>query len=347
MSLDAGDDHPNIKKLDLEYSYSALKLILTTLEITHIHIHSLVDFDISIIDLLITLCRELKIELVVSLHDYACCCPKLTMMKNDLDSCDNYGLMHCEACCKLWGTNSVWKLRNAYTRLFLCAEKVIVPSNDMKTRLEKIFKQVSFIVVPHFDKGQSPNTLIEQPLKKVDQITVAVIGAISDVKGSRLLLNYANEIKSKGLACKFILIGYSDITKDLIDAGVVVTGPYQSECEVTEHLSKYQVSAILIPSVCPETYSFTTSIALRTGLPIFVFDLGAPSERLKNLGLSDYVIPLKSRYDFKEILQKIIQGINNPRKYIFTGHSISVDDYYICNKKSVRRQSTIPLNDRI
>ena len=44
-----------------------------------------------------------------------------------------------------------------------------------------------------------------------------------------------------------------------------------------------QVSAdlILLPAIWPETYSYALTLALRTGLPVAAFDLGAPGERLR------------------------------------------------------------------
>ncbi|WP_409566427.1 hypothetical protein [Methylobacterium sp. E-065] len=38
---------------------------------------------------------------------------------------------------------------------------------------------------------------------------------------------------------------------------------------------------ILLPAIWPETYSSALTMALRTGLPVAAFELGAPAERLR------------------------------------------------------------------
>ena len=47
-----------------------------------------------------------------------------------------------------------------------------------------------------------------------------------------------------------------------------------------------------LPSVWPETYSYTLSIALLANLPIVAFKIGAIARRLKNLGLDNGLLPL-------------------------------------------------------
>lgn len=64
------------------------------------------------------------------------------------------------------------------------------------------------------------------------------------------------------------------------DGVLEITGPYENR-EVSALLAKYRVSAVLIASVCPETYSYTTSEAIASGYPVIAFDLGAPAERIR------------------------------------------------------------------
>ena len=43
-----------------------------------------------------------------------------------------------------------------------------------------------------------------------------------------------------------------------------------------------QADLVFLPSTWPETYCYTLSIALRSGLPVVVFDLGAQGRRVKD-----------------------------------------------------------------
>ena len=47
-------------------------------------------------------------------------------------------------------------------------------------------------------------------------------------------------------------------------------------------MEDYQVDMVLIPSIWPETFSYTTEEAIKMDLPVAVFDLGAPAERVRN-----------------------------------------------------------------
>ena len=49
---------------------------------------------------------------------------------------------------------------------------------------------------------------------------------------------------------------------------------------------------VWLPSVWPETYSYTLSIALQAGLPVAAFDIGAIARRLREVGLGDSLLPL-------------------------------------------------------
>lgn len=43
------------------------------------------------------------------------------------------------------------------------------------------------------------------------------------------------------------------------------------------------IDIVFIPSIWPETFSYTTSEAMMMGLPVACFDMCAPAERVKNL----------------------------------------------------------------
>ena len=50
----------------------------------------------------------------------------------------------------------------------------------------------------------------------------------------------------------------------------------------------------MLPSVWPETYCYTLSVALRAGLYPVCFDIGAPAERLRSLGCGE-LLPVESK----------------------------------------------------
>ena len=44
---------------------------------------------------------------------------------------------------------------------------------------------------------------------------------------------------------------------------------------------KYGITDWLIPSIWPETFSYTTHEAIATGLPVWSFDLGAQADAIR------------------------------------------------------------------
>ena len=72
-----------------------------------------------------------------------------------------------------------------------------------------------------------------------------------------------------------------------------------------ELVHKYGITKWLIPSVWPETFSYTTHEALATGMPVYCFDIGAQAEAVK---LAPNGVAMKARPDeTAAILTELLQ----------------------------------------
>jgi hypothetical protein len=74
-----------------------------------------------------------------------------------------------------------------------------------------------------------------------------------------------------------------------------VHGAYRRE-DIPGLVARYGIDRWLIPSVWPETFSYTTHEALATGLPVWCFDLGAQGAAVRSAALETGLggtIPLK------------------------------------------------------
>ncbi|MBK8814468.1 MAG: hypothetical protein IPN42_02685 [Methylococcaceae bacterium] len=109
---------------------------------------------------------------------------------------------------------------------------------------------------------------------------MVVIGAIGKLKGYEIIKACAKHAKRNALPLQFIVLGYSMNDRVLEETGVEITGKYQ-ESEAPDLLDNLNPHAVWLPSLWPETYSYTLSIALYANLPVFAFDIGAIAERLK------------------------------------------------------------------
>lgn len=107
---------------------------------------------------------------------------------------------------------------------------------------------------------------------------IGVLGALGKAKGADRLENLANlELPLNSTPLHFILIGYA--YREL--KRVSTTGKYR-ESEAKKILKENGIDIILFTATWPETYSYTLSIALASGLPIIAPNIGAFPERLAN-----------------------------------------------------------------
>jgi glycosyltransferase involved in cell wall biosynthesis len=179
-----------------------------------------------------------------------------------------------------------------HRRALHAADRLVVPDQDVADRLGRYFGELRFDVVPHeatWNRAGAPRRAA--PPDPGGKLRVVVIGAISRIKGYEIVLGCARDAKRRNLPLKFLLLGYSMNDRKLEAAGVTVTGRYLEE-ESLERLDKLAPHAAWLPSLWPETYSYTLSIALEAGLPVFAFDIGAIARRLRALGQDGALLPL-------------------------------------------------------
>ena len=119
-----------------------------------------------------------------------------------------------------------------------------------------------------------------------------MIGAIGVEKGAEVLRDCLRDADARKLPIHFYLVGFSDRDNELLRSRrITITGRY-AEDEVFERLEKSNCHFAFLPSVWPETFSYTLSIALAAGLYPVCFDLGAQRERVSKEGLG-HLMPLQ------------------------------------------------------
>ena len=87
------------------------------------------------------------------------------------------------------------------------ARRVIAPSSDTAARLGRHFQDLEIQVQPHA-APTAPAALPSRP-GEAKVIRVALIGAIGDHKGYRILLECARDARARRLPLEFVVIGYT------------------------------------------------------------------------------------------------------------------------------------------
>jgi len=149
------------------------------------------------------------------------------------------------------------------------ASKIEVISHDTKytASLAQSFKDI-----------KSKKESVERVGKKDRKITIGVLGSISYIKGADVINNLAGYLEEKKYTAEIHIIGTtSGIRKS---EKIKEYGAFKIE-EIPQIVAKQGIDIFLIPSIWPETFSYTTSEVMALDMPVAVFDIGAPAERVK------------------------------------------------------------------
>ena len=298
----APQDGPNVVSLSLRAckltdkllfkmpdDYARLRNLLEQVGICAVHYHHTYNLD----PVLQNLSRELHAITLLTAHDYFWLNANPTLTDVDgrfpgqyVDDLQNplYPL-------PTGVTAAQW--REKLRPLIEQADCVIFPSNATRALFGEMYRFKHEVVAPHvepyLDVRQAP-----RPLVVKQHYVVGVLGALGREKGADVLEKLATMALSERARFSFKLIGYS--YRQL--SAVETTGPYKVE-NLMALIEQHEVDLILFPAQSPETYSYTLSHALASGLPIIAPNLGAFPERLSGRAcatLFDHMEPVSELY---------------------------------------------------
>ncbi|SDA31522.1 hypothetical protein SAMN02799622_05028, partial [Methylobacterium sp. UNC378MF] len=244
-----------------------------------------------------------------TLHDYSPVCHRNHLVQPDGRYCGLAPVAECRSCLAVdadgFEEPDPGERRAVFGAFLAGAARVFAPSSDTAGRIRAVYPDLAVTVRPHLEPERAVRSTALQRPGRVRR--VAVLGAISPTKGGLLLQALATDAQDRDLPLHFSIVGHSDpaLTGGLERAGVTETGRYSTDDPTLDRVARSalqiaetgrhweddeildlvtQVSAdlILLPSIWPETYAYTLTLALRTDLPVVAFDLGAPGERLRS-----------------------------------------------------------------
>ena len=228
-------------------------------------------------------CLAMGVPYDVFVHDYIWICPRVTLIGGDGQYCgEPRSTRICNQCVRQLGAEigepiGTKDLRRRSERWLCSARKVFVPTQDVALRLSRYFPKTSFTVQALEPPRTAP---VKNPRRKLP-VRVGLIGSLGRHKGYDVLLRCARYVQHHDLPVHFVLVGFSLNDDELVRTGCVsITGPY-SDFEVGHLLEREALDVIWLPSVWPETWSYTLTHAISTGLPVVAYALGAIAERIR------------------------------------------------------------------
>ncbi len=264
-----------------DHGWQDLCAFLGVIKVVRIHFHHWLGLP----EAIWKLSEECKIPYDVTIHDYHTVCPRINLVERGDNYCGEPDTARCDRCMarhpRIPGGIVHW--RNQWHKRLNGAERVLVPSRDVATRLRRYFPELVCTVAPHPEPDISQPTRAPSTHEQKRQFTVLAIGALARIKGGALLEACARDAAARDLPLRFHLIGYAWRQLSAPKNRLTVKGEY-SEAGLPKLITLANADIAWFPALWPETYSYTLSAALAAGLPIAVTDLGALPERLGGRG---------------------------------------------------------------
>jgi len=231
--------------------------------------------------------RNAGARLLFYLHDFLSACPSWTLM-NDRDRfCDLPDATTCRLCLarnavpflSFYPEAEVPTWRAMWREFFERCDEIVAFSSasvELLLRAHPTLPRERIQIRPH-EIDYLPARVLQPSL--ASPLVVAVIGNISLHKGADVVRDAVAHAKATQAPIRFVVIGtvVNGIASDML----TITGPYVA-AELPDLLERHRVGICLLPSVCPETFSYVTAEIIHFGMPLAVFNLGAPAERARN-----------------------------------------------------------------
>lgn len=284
----------------LPSAYPDLLALLKILGIAWVHFHHTIGLE----TLLLGLPRDLGVSFDVTVHDYYL----INANPTQTDAQGRYTEVLADQRGDYPLSVSIDEWQRNQEALLLSDGRVICPSAAALAIMVRHFPAARYLVAFHPDHDGDPYPAVRLlPLSPGEPLRVLVLGALSREKGADLLEDTAVAALTAGISIEFHLLGYAYRP---LAAAVITHGAY-NEAEQAGLIQSIRPHVVWFPALCPETYSYTLSEAMRAGLPVVVPDIGAFAERVANRPLTwvrRWFAPPAAWVDFFANLRVMIEG---------------------------------------
>lgn len=299
--------------------------VLRSTNLSRVHIHHLLQMDMNVRALV----HRLGVPFDVTVHDYYAICPQINLLRwSEGIYCGEPGPAVCNACIadqSSHGARDIVSWRRDWAWQFMEADRVICPSADVKARLDRHGLGQRAIVVPHEQQTDRfwPALLPESP---EPPLRIVLLGVLANQKGARAVADVAEAVAPGTI--ELHLIGHMEATfpkpaRRLIKA----TGPYRDP-DLPALLQRIGPHILWFPSSAPETYSYTLSTAIGTGLPIVATDLGSFTERLAGRPSTWLIDHRATANDWLAAFAQVQKTLLDPLPQPPVPRSLAISDFY-------------------
>ncbi|HBK05521.1 MAG TPA: hypothetical protein DDZ81_06600 [Acetobacteraceae bacterium] len=323
LSVPALPEHP-VLALPAE-RIEDLTLMLRSMNVARVHIHHLVGMDMDIRDLI----HRLGLPFDVTVHDYYAICPQTNLLpwpgglycgEPDIAACNG-----CIAARPSHGARDIltWRADSAWQ--FNEADRVLCPSADTLARLQRYGLEARAVLAPHEPVPATSWPSRVQPMRG-EKLRIAVLGVLADHKGARTVASIAEIADPKSV--EIHLIGHTEdnFPKQALKR-LRITGEYD-DADLPKLIARIAPNVIWFPPAWPETFSYTLSAAIASGLPIVATRIGAFPERLDGRPLTWLADENASPADWLAFFQNVRDELSHTVQAAPAPVRAAVGDFY-------------------
>lgn len=290
-------------------NFSELFDVIKRIRCEEIIVNELVSFEdlVRTQEFIVFLKNTFSTRITMLCHDFYAICPSIYLLDDKQKHCFLPDDIECQKC---FDTNtnkmnreyaSIQNWRQQWGKFLEKCDHVIVFSENSKLYYQKCYPSIRYEVVPHEVDYISP---VPQYEKTSDVITIGVIGNLMPSKGAGIIYEMAELIKEQNIKARIVVIGPDLDGKTGEKDNIIIHGKYKRE-ELPELMKKYQVDVVFIASIWPETFSYTTEEAIKMGMKVAAFDLGAPAERLRKYSKGIIIKEITAEAALKKIMENV------------------------------------------
>jgi glycosyltransferase involved in cell wall biosynthesis len=264
---------------------SLLSKLLKLTGISRLFVNEIVTDEnpLELVSFLVHLKTQFGLRVTIPVHDFYSLCPSYTLLNDAGTFCGLPDREKCRQCLPLNThalnpkAETIDSWRQGWLKLLSVADEIVCFSQSSRELLLRVYPQISstITVKPHqlnvaFDRRPRPST--------GSLLRIGVVGNIGFQKGSSVLKQLARVLEKRDPAARIVVIGSIDSTDGLTN--VETTGSYSPE-QLPDLIERENLSFVLFPSIWPETFSYVTQEIIELEVPLAVFDIGAPAERVR------------------------------------------------------------------
>lgn len=266
---------------DIKTESHDLLRVLKAIGVERVHVHHVMGVSDDVISVL----ENLAVPFDVTLHDYYLVNANPTLTNRDGIFAEEFESRDalCGESYPIPDGITVEEWRSKYGLLMSKAARIFSPSQRCCDVYLEYFPGVKVEVAFHPEWEQShPYAVPYVPaLQANEKLKVLVVGALSREKGADVLERTAT-YRDPLDRLEYHLLGYAYRP---LAPEVIQHGAYDDE-KLDALIKELQPHLVWFPAQWHETYCYTLSAALRSGLPILACDLGSFPERLHDRPLS-------------------------------------------------------------